>query len=69
MSSMQSFDVNSVIDFEGDYYTEVNGYQVPQNIRHRFRSLITSELLSDRDKVERDKNELEYINIKHKTPI
>jgi hypothetical protein len=69
MSSMQNFDTNSVIDFEGAYYTEVNGYQIPQNIRHRFRSLITSELLSDTDKVERDKNELAYVNIKQKHPI
>jgi len=69
MNSRASFDTNSMIEFEGDYYTEVNGYQVPQNIRHRFRSLITSELLSDKAKVEHDKNELEYVNIKQRTPI
>ena len=65
---MSSYDVDPVMD-EGDYYTEVNGYQVPQNIRHRFRSTITSELLSDKDKVERDRNELQYVNIKQQTPI
>jgi hypothetical protein len=68
MSSKSSLDIIPVIG-EGDYYTEVNGYQVPQNIRHRFRSIITAELLSDKDKVERDKNDLEYVNIKQKTPI
>ncbi len=68
MSSKSSLSMNPVID-EGDYYTEVNGYQVPQNIRHRFRSAITSELLSDTVKVERDRNDLEYVNIKHKTPL
>jgi hypothetical protein len=67
MSSHSSLSINPVID-EGDYYTEVNGYQVPQNIRHRFRSAITSELLSDKDKVQRDKNDLEYVNIRKKTP-
>lgn len=61
-------DVPPVID-EGDYYTDVNGYQVPQNIRHRFRSNITSQLLADRDKVQRDQNDLEYVNIKQPTPI
>jgi hypothetical protein len=68
MSSKSSLDIYPVID-EGDYYTEVNGYQVPQNIRHRFRSIITAELLSDKNKVERDKNDFEYVNIKKKTPI
>jgi len=68
MSSKSNLDIYPVID-EGDYYTEVNGYQVPQNIRHRFRSIITAELLSDKDKVERDKNDFEYVNIKKKTPI
>ena len=61
-------DTPSVID-EGDYYTDVNGYQIPQNIRHRFRSNITSQLLADRDKVQRDRNDLEYVNIKHPIPI
>jgi hypothetical protein len=42
---------------------------VPQNIRHHFHSIITAEFLSDEDKVERDKNDLEYVNIKQKTPI
>ena len=54
---------------EGDYYTDVNGYQIPQNIHHRFRSSKTIELLSDRNKVESDKNELEYINIKKYQPV
>lgn len=61
-------DIPPVID-EGDYYTDVNGYQIPQNIRHRFRSNITSQLLADTDKVQRDRNDLEYVNIKHPTPI
>jgi hypothetical protein len=68
MSSKSSLEINPIID-EGDYYTEVNGYQVPQNIRHRFRSTITAELLSDKDKVERDKNDLEYVIIKKQIPI
>jgi hypothetical protein len=68
MSSKSSPALYPIID-EGDYYTEVNGYVVPQNIRHRFRSIITSQLLADKDKVERDKNELQYVNIKQKTPI
>jgi hypothetical protein len=66
MSAESSTDFNPVID-EGDYYTEVNGYQVPQNICHRFRSFITAELLSDKDKVERDRNDSEYVNIKRRT--
>lgn len=61
-------DIPPVID-EGDYYTEVNGYHVPQNIRHRFRSNITAQLLADKDKVQRDRNDLEYVNIKRSTPI
>ncbi|CAF2553573.1 unnamed protein product [Rotaria sp. Silwood2] len=65
---MSSLSNHPVID-EGDYYTDVNGYQVPQNIRHRFRSIITDELLSDKDKVERDKNEFEYVNVKQNTSI
>ncbi len=66
MSSKSNLDFNPVID-EGDYYTEVNGYQVPQNIRHRFRSFKIAELLSDKDKVERDRNDSEYVNIKQRT--
>ncbi|CAF1258188.1 unnamed protein product [Rotaria sordida] len=65
---MSSLGNNPVID-EGDYYTDINGYQVPQNICHRFRSIITTKLLSDKDKVEHDKNESEYINIKQNNPI
>ncbi|UJR08907.1 hypothetical protein I4U23_013161 [Adineta vaga] len=68
MDSTANFDINRAIEFEGDYYTNVNGYEVPQNIRHRFRSTITSELLSDKDKVERDKNELLYTNSRQRTP-
>lgn len=59
-----SSEENLIIDDDGEYYTEINGYQIPQNIRHRFRSNITAQLLSDRDKVERDRNELAYVNIK-----
>lgn len=61
-------DIPPVID-EGDYYTEVNGYHVPQNIRHRFRSNITAQLLADKDKVQRDRNDLEYVNIKRPKPV
>jgi hypothetical protein len=68
MSSTPSLSEYPIIA-EGDYYTDVNGYQIPQNIRHRFRSVITSELLADQHKVERDKNELEYVYIKRQTPI
>ncbi|CAF1180389.1 unnamed protein product [Rotaria sp. Silwood1] len=66
---MSSLSNNHPVIDEGDYYTEINGYQVPQNIRHRFRSTITAELLLDKDKVERDKNDLEYVNIKQNIPI
>lgn len=66
MTSQSSLDVYPVID-EGDYYTDVNGYQVPQNIRHRFRSAITAELLADTDKVQRDRNDLEYVNVKRRS--
>lgn len=72
MNSETNIGVPSIIDDDGEYYTEINGYQIPQNIRHRFRSNITAQLLSDRDKVERDKNELAYVNIKQRhrtTPI
>ncbi|CAF1477794.1 unnamed protein product [Adineta steineri] len=69
MSSTQYYDPHLVIDFEGDYYTDVNGYQVPQNIRHRFRSTTTSQLLADQYKVERDRAELERGNIKKKTIV
>lgn len=65
---MSNHNKDQIID-EGEYYTNVNGYVIPQNIRHRFRSMITSELLSDKDKVERDRNELEYVNIKQRTPV
>jgi hypothetical protein len=68
MSSKSSPDINPIID-EGDYYTEVNGYLVPQNIRHRFRSIITAELLADKDKVQYDQNELESVNTKPRMPI
>ena len=66
MSAKSSLSLNPVID-EGDYYTEVNGYVVPQNIRHRFRSFKTAELLADKDKVDRDRNDSEYVNIKQRT--
>lgn len=59
---------NAIID-EGDYYTDVNGYQVPQNIRHRFRSTITSELLGNREKVDQDRRDLEYVAPRQRTPI
>ena len=68
MTTESGEEIYPIID-DGDYYTEVNGYQVPQNIRHRFRSNITAELLSDQNKVERDRNNLAYVNIKQKTPI
>ncbi|CAF0772164.1 unnamed protein product [Adineta ricciae] len=68
MGSSDNCDAYRAIELEGDYYTDVNGYQVPQNIRHRFRSTITSELLADRDKVERDKDELLYANVKQRPP-
>lgn len=54
---------------EGAYFSEINGYQVPQNLCHRFRTKITSDLLGDREKVERDRNDLEYVNIRRPTPI
>ncbi|CAF1618461.1 unnamed protein product [Rotaria magnacalcarata] len=68
MSSMSSHS-KDIINDDGDYYTDVNGYQVPQNIRHRFRSKITTELLADKNKVEHDKHTLESINAKQPTPI
>lgn len=66
MSSQSALDFNPIID-EGDYYTDVNGYQVPQNIRHRFRSNITAQLLSDKDKVTRDRLDSDYENIKKRS--
>lgn len=64
-----SQDKPSVIIDEGEYYSDVNGYQVPQNICHRFRTKITTNLLADRNKVEQDRNESEYVNIRRPTPI
>ena len=63
-----SFDPNDIID-EGESYADVNGYRVPQNIRHRFRSNITSELLGNREKVDRDRVELDYVTPRQRTPI
>ena len=65
----QSHDEPAFILDEGEYYSDVNGYQVPQNICHRFRTKITSHLLADRNKVERDRNDAEYVNIRRPTPI
>jgi hypothetical protein len=61
--------INGSIVDEGEYYADVNGYEVPQNIRHRFRSNITSELLADRDKVQRDRNDIDYVSPRQRTHI
>lgn len=68
MSSLSSESQDAIIH-EGDYYSNVNGYTIPQNINHRFRTKITAELLADADKVERDKNDFQYVNIREKTPV
>lgn len=66
----QSYDENpSLVIDEGEYYSEFNGYQVPQNICHRFRTKITTNLLADRNKIERDRNDSEYVNIRRPTPM
>ena len=67
-TSSSNFDSNPIID-EGDYYTHVNGYRVPQNIHHRFRSSITSQLLADRDKVERDRQEFDGARVRPAVPV
>jgi len=64
MASTSSLDMNPIED-NRIYFADVNGYRVPQNVRHRFRSVITDELLADKSKVERDKNETHYADIKY----
>ena len=68
MSSPANFDSNPILD-EGDYYTNVNGYHVPQNIHHRFRSSVTSQLLADRGKVDRDQQEFDRARVRPTVPV
>ena len=69
MNMSLSADVENCILDEGEYFTEINGIQVPQNICHRFRSKITSELLVDRKKVERDQPIYDRLTSRQSTPI
>lgn len=62
-------DNENLILEEGEYFTEINGIQVPQNICHRFRTKITTSLLADLDKVARDQPYEESLNAVQPVPV